>query len=373
MLYIPTDLLKPNMVLAKDINLLITEDFSLPLLRKGQVLNSLFIKKIKFHNVSGVYIESEVSNDIKVDDIINEKLKATVLYDIKKNFNQFKTNRGEVNTYIVDNIAKLAKSLVLDILSNDEILINLIDLKSYDDYTYRHSLCVAILSITTGISLKLNEYMLTELATSALLHDLGKMTIPIDIINKPDLLTPEEYDIVKQHPTIAVNVLKEKNLVSKAVLDGIESHHEKFDGSGYPNKLKGDDIPLYGKILAIADVYDALTSTRSYRRACFPNEAIEYVMGCADVHFDYEILQAFLKNIAAYPVGTFVSLSDGNIAVVVKNVQTNALRPIVRIIYPDGTTSKNINLANDLKYASLTIVGMGYENPNFSYNNQSNT
>jgi len=368
MLFIPTELLRPNMVLAKDINLFITDDFSLPLLRRGQVLNELFIKKIKFHNVTGVYIESEVSEDIIVNDIVNEKLKATVLCDIKKNFNQFKNNRGEVNTYIVDNIAKMAKSLVIDILSNDEILINLIDLKSYDDYTYRHSLCVAILSITTGISLNLNEHMLTEIATSALLHDLGKMTIPIDIINKPDLLTPEEYETVKRHPLVAVEQLKKKNLVSDAVLSGIESHHEKYDGTGYPYGLKGDEIPLYGKILAISDVYDALTSTRSYRRACFPNEAIEYVMGCADVHFDYEILKAFLKNIAAYPVGTFVSLSDGNVAVVVKNLQLNALRPIVRIIYPDGSTSKNIDLSQDISYANVTIVGMGYENPEFSYN-----
>lgn len=368
MLFIPTELLRPGMVLAKDINLLITDDFSLPLLRRGQILNELFIKKIKFHNVTGVYIESEVSEDITVKDIISEKLKATVLCDIKKNFNQFKNNRGEVNTYIVDNIAKMAKSLVIDILSNDEILINLIDLKSYDDYTYRHSLCVAILSITTGISLNLSEHMLTEIATSALLHDLGKMTIPIDIINKPDLLTPEEYETVKRHPLIAVEQLKKKHLVSNAVLSGIESHHEKYDGTGYPYGLKGDEIPLYGKILAIADVYDALTSTRSYRRACFPNEAIEYIMGCADVHFDYEILKAFLKNIAAYPVGTFVSLSDGNIAVVVKNTQLNALRPVVRIIYPDGTTSKNINLSNDINYANITIVGMGYENPEFAYN-----
>lgn len=368
MLFIPTELLRPNMVLAKDINLLITDSFSLPLLRRGQILNELFIRKIKTHNVTGVYIENELSDDIIVDDIVNEKLKATVLCDIKKNFNQFKNNRGEVNTYIVDSIAKMAKSLVLDILGNDEILINLIDLKSYDDYTYRHSLCVAILSITTGISLGLNEHMLTEIATSALLHDLGKMTIPIEIINKPDLLTPEEYEIVKKHPVTAVEQLKSKCLVSQSILSGIESHHEKYDGTGYPYGLKGDEIPLYGKILAISDVYDALTSTRSYRRACFPNEAIEYIMGCADVHFDYEILKAFLKNIAAYPVGTFVSLSDGNVAVVVKNLQQNALRPIVRIIYPDGTTSKNINLSYDMQYANITIVGMGYENPGFSYN-----
>lgn len=369
MLFIPTELLKPKMVIARDINLNITNEFSLPLLRKGQVLNDIFIKKIKFHNISGVYIDNEIARDIVINDVISDNLKKTVLRDIKKNFNQFKTNRGEVNTHIVENISKIAKSLVLDILSNDEILINLIDLKNYDNYTYRHSLCVAILSITTGISLQLNEHMLTELGICALLHDIGKMTLPIEIINKPDLLTPEEFEKIKQHPVVAVEKLKKISFVSQTILDGILSHHEKFDGTGYPHGLKGDEIPLYGKILAIADVYDALTSTRSYRRACFPNEAIEYVMGCADVHFDFNILKAFLKNIAAFPNGTFVSLSNGNIAIVVKNLQINPLRPIIRIIYPNGTTSKDINLSMDLDYMNVTIIGMGYENPNFSYSN----
>lgn len=368
MLFIPTELLKPNMVLAKDVNLTITDSFCLPLLTKGQTLNNLFIRKIKYHEIIGVYVENEMANDIVPEEVINEKLKAKILIDIKKNFNHFKDKRGELNIHIVENIAKMAKKLVLDILSKEEIIINLIDLKSYDDYTYRHCLCVAILSITMGITLNLNEHMLMEIAMCALLHDLGKMMIPNDITNKPDLLTPQEYDVMKTHPVIAANQLRKLHIVSEAVIKGIECHHEKFDGTGYPYGLKGDEIPLYAKILAVADVYDAITSTRSYRRACFPNEAIEYVMGCVDTHFDYEILKAFLKNIAAYPIGTFVNLSDGNLAIVVKNLQINPLRPVIRIIYPNGTTSKNIDLSQDINYTNITIIGMGYENPNFPYN-----
>lgn len=371
MLFVPTVLLKPNMILAKDVNVNITDSFSLPLLTKGQTLNNLFIRKIKFHDIVGVYIENEIAKDIVPEEIINEKLKAKILSDVKKNFNHFKNNRGELNVHIVENISKMAKKLVLDILSKEEIIINLIDLKNYDDYTYRHCLCVAILCVTTGITLNLNEHMLTEIAICALLHDLGKMMIPSEIINKPDLLTPDEYAIMKTHPTIAADQLRKLHIVSDAVIRGIECHHEKYDGTGYPRGLKGDEIPLYAKILAIADVYDALTSTRSYRRACFPNEAIEYIMGCADMHFDYDVLKAFLKNIAAYPVGTFVSLSDGNLAIVVKNLQINPIRPVIRIIYPDGTTSSNIDLSQNLKYTNVTIVGMGYENPTFPYNRDS--
>jgi putative nucleotidyltransferase with HDIG domain len=373
MLFIPTELLKPNMVLAKDVNLTITDSLCLPLLTRGQTLNSLFIRKIKYHEIIGVYVENEMAHDIVPEEVLNERLKAKILIDIKKNFNAFKDKRGELNIYIVESIAKMAKKLVLDILSKEEIVINLIDLKSYDDYTYRHCLCVAILSVTMGITLNLNEHMLTELAMCALLHDLGKMMIPTKIINKPDFLTPEEYDVMKSHPIIAAKQLKKLHIVSEAVIRGIESHHEKHDGTGYPHGLKSDEIPLYSKILAVADVYDAITSTRSYRRACFPNEAIEYVMGSVDTHFDYEIVRAFLKNIAAYPVGTFVSLSDGNLAIVVKNLQINPLRPVIRIVYSNGSTSKNIDLAQDMNFANITIVGMGYENPTFPYNSYNGT
>lgn len=368
MLFIPAELLKPNMVLAKDVNLNISESLCLPLLTKGQTLNHLFIRKIKYHEIIGVYVENEIVKNIIPQEVINEKLKEEILVDIKKNFNSFKDKRGELNVYIVENISKMAKKLVLDILSKEEVMINLIDLKSYDDYTYRHCLCVAILSITMGITLDLNEFKLVELALCGLLHDLGKMMIPNEIINKPDFLNPEEYNVMKTHPLIAAKQLRKLNIVSEAVIRGIECHHEKHDGTGYPYGLKGDQIPFYSKILAIADVYDAITSTRSYRRACFPNEAIEYVMGSVDTHFDYVILKAFLKNIAAYPVGTFVSLSDGNLGIVVRNLQINPLRPVIRFIYSDGSTSKNIDLAQDINYASITIVGMGYENPNFPYN-----
>ena len=116
MLFIPTELLKPNMVLAKDVNLTLTDSLSLPLLTKGQTLNNLFIRKIKFHEIVGVYVEDEIASDIVPEEVINEKIKAKILVDIKKNFNHFKNKRGELNIHIVENIAKMAKKLVLEIL-----------------------------------------------------------------------------------------------------------------------------------------------------------------------------------------------------------------------------------------------------------------
>jgi HD-GYP domain-containing protein (c-di-GMP phosphodiesterase class II) len=197
------------------------------------------------------------------------------------------------------------------------------------------------------------------------------MLIPLSIINKPGKLTPEEFDIMKTHPINSINQLQ--YIVSLDVIRGIESHHEKVDGSGYPYGRKGDNIHLYGKILSVCDVYDALTSTRSYRKSCFPGEVIEYIMGCADTHFDYEILCKFLKNIVAYPVGTFVTLSNEKIAVVVKNFADNIMRPVIRIINDDNTIGEDIDLFNDLRYMNITITGMGYGYDKIDYNSITKT
>ena len=213
--------------------------------------------------------------------------------------------------------------------------------------------------MSTGISLRMSERQLHDLGMAGLLHDIGKMTIPVSILNKPGKLTDEEYEIMKSHPINAAELLK--NYVSNDIVRAIEGHHEKLDGSGYPYGRKGDNIHYYSKILAICDVYDALTSDRPYRKAAFPNEVIEYIMGCGDTHFDHEILSHFIKIIVAYPVGTFVKLSDDMLAVVVKNYPENIMRPVIRIINADGTVGEDIDLLYDNEYMNITIVDMGYD------------
>lgn len=369
MKFVSTELLKPNMRLAEDIYLQITDTFDIPLIRKGQILNDIFINKIIFHDIPGVYISDDSINiiDEKSKEVLVEEQIQEIYQTVGKNFNNEKNNRGEVNVNLSEQIEKIVRGLIKEVISDKKVLLNLADLRIYDKYTFRHSVCVAILSIATGYALNLNKTMLIELTTCALLHDVGKMGVPIEIITKPDLLTPEEYATIKRHPVTAVEILSKNTNFSQTVLDGIESHHEKYDGSGYPYGKSGKDIPLYSKILAVADVYDALTSTRSYRRACFPSEAIEYIMGCADVHFDYHILNAFLENITAFKAGTIVSLSNNKIAIVIKGNSDNVLRPVVRILNDNETASQNIDLAHDTNYMNVTITGMGYENPHFAY------
>jgi len=357
MIYIPVNHLKDGMILAQNVN---TEIGGNPLLAKGQVLKEIYINRLKTFNITGVYVESTFSNDVEIVPIIDEKLKNKALLELKSTFNDF-ASTGKLMVSRIQSLMGIAYRLVDSILTNEEVLINLIDLKGYDDYTYQHSLCVAIIAVYIGNKMNLNESTLKQLALSGLLHDLGKMSVPLTILNKPGKLTDEEFEIIKQHPDTAVKLLEKTKMIPTVVLQGIQSHHERFDGNGYMRRLSGEDIPYFGRILAIADVYDALTSNRPYRKAGFPNEVIEYMMGNAFVQFDYEILKVFLKSVAAYPTGMLVTLSNGKKAMVVKNNEENTLRPIVRLVQNNEAEYMDIDLLHDQEYWNITIVGMGYD------------
>ncbi len=366
MLFIAREYLKPGMILAKDINLYSGDSFTTILLKKGQVLNNLYINKIIYHDIPGVYIKSDAFNDLIIESNINQKLESESISQIKDVYQKFHNTMGKIDNTTVKQISNVVNNLISEILSKESLSNNIIEFKSYDNYTYQHCLNVAVLSISTGISLGFSEFELHEIGMCGLMHDIGKMLIPLSIINKPGKLTEEEFNIMKSHPVNSASQLQ--YLVSSDVLRGIESHHEKMDGTGYPYGRKGDNIHRYAKILSVCDVYDALTSTRSYRKSCFPSEVIEYIMGCADTHFDYEVLCKFLKNIVAYPVGTFVKLSNDKIAVVVKNYSDNIMRPLVRIINEDSTIGEDIDLLNDHNHMNIIITGMGYEYGHIDYN-----
>lgn len=362
MLFITIKHLRPGMILAKDIVFYGSSNFNTLLLTKGQVLNNAYIKKINSLHIKGAYIESEAFADINSEPYIDDKLKSESLSQMRDIYYEFKMSSGKIKESAIKHMSSIVDDLITELLYKDDLTYNVLDFKNYDSYTFQHCLNVAILSISTGISLDLGEHRLHDLGMAGLLHDIGKMSIPIEILNKPGKLTDEEYEIIKTHPMNAVKQLR--NLVSNDILKAIESHHEKLDGTGYPYGRKGNSIPYYSKILAVCDVYDALTSDRPYRKTVFPNEVIEYIMGCADKHFDYDILKKFFKVIVAYPIGTFVKLSNGKLAVVVKNYPENIMRPVIRIIDSDGTVGEDLDLLYDNECMSITIVDMGYDYEN---------
>lgn len=371
MLYLSSETLQPGMILAKDIDYCSTDNTISTLLYEGEILNQNYINKILYYNIPGIYIEGKTVKSKTVKPYLDKRVEDKSLSEIVDIFSKFKEKDGKIDSTAVDQISEIIYELTAEILPQKGLAHNIIEFKNYDDYTYQHCLNVAILNISTGVTLGLDEHMLYELGICGILHDIGKMLIPIEIINKPGKLTSEEFEIIKMHPMNAVNQLRD--IVSHEVLKGIESHHEKLNGSGYPYRIIGEGIPLYGKITAICDVYDALTSDRSYRRTCFPGEVIEYMMGSVDTLFDYEVLKNFLKSIVAYPVGTFVKLSNGIIGIVVKNYHENILRPVVRIINPDDSYGENIDLLHNRNFMNVTITGMGYQYGNINITASKNT
>lgn len=354
MIYIPMKHVKPGMVLAREAS---SGSGLFPLLAPGQALTEPLIQRLTQCSIPGLYIESRLSGDIEVHEFIEPEFKRNTITTIKSTLDEYVRQRT-LSHSALRSISNIAKNLVTYVLSRDEILINVIDVKDYDNYTYTHSMYVSILSTLIGLRLGCTRTMLTEIATAGLLHDVGKMDISPEIVNKPSRLTPEEFEVMKTHPANAARRLAPCCMLNQKMLQGILCHHERFDGTGYPRGLKGKAIPLYGRIIALADVYDALTSQRTYREALFSGTAVEYMMGCADTHFDYDILQAFLKTVAPYPVGAVVRLSNGFVAAVVRNVTTNILRPVVRILLPEEETGHEIDLAADTDYLNVTICGL---------------
>lgn len=355
MIYIPVKYLKPKMVVARNVTLY---TYPIPLIVVGQELTEISISKLLRYKINGVYIENEMFSDIEVEDFIEPKLKKEIISEIKGFYNDY-TFQKSISATTLKSVTKLAENLIMFVLSKEECIINIVDVKDHDSYTYTHSMYVALISVMIGIQKGYDRSVLTELAICGMLHDVGKIDVPVNIINKTSALTPEEFDIMKMHPTYAVNRLRSCNQIPFTVLSGVGSHHEKFDGTGYPDGLRGTSIPLYGRIVALADVYDALTSQRSYRQAWTSDETVEYMMGCADTHFDYDLLTAFLKTVAAYPVGTVVKLSNGYMGVVIQNSSDNILRPRIRLLNNDFKVivGNEIDLANDMEFLNVTIVG----------------
>jgi len=353
MIYLPLQHLQPGMVLARSVYYHPT---SLPLIVAGQQLGSPMIRKLTELNISGVYIESKFASDIEVKEFIEPKIKQQVTNELKSLYGGYLHNMP-LSTSTIDSMRNIAEELLNYITSKEEFLLNIIDIKDYDTYTYSHSIYVGTLSVLIGMQLNYSQNLLLHLAMAGLFHDIGKLDISLDIINKKGPLTPEEFDEIKTHPKKAISRLEFSNKIPNIVLSAIESHHEKYNGTGYPYGLKGNDIPIYGRILALADVYDALTSSRSYRRAWLPNEAIEYMMGCGGTHFDHDLLKAFLRIIAAYPVGTLVQLSNGSLAIVLQNSKEHILRPKIRLLTPESLANTDVDLATDRSFFNVTITG----------------
>jgi putative nucleotidyltransferase with HDIG domain len=237
------------------------------------------------------------------------------------------------NAIKVSEAAPLVDEINDSITRNPEAFLNLARLKTKDDYTYMHSIAVSALMIALGKQLGFTGASLKEVGLAGLLHDVGKMLIPYEILNKPGKLTDEEFAIIKEHPRKSWEILKDSPNITDVVLDVCLHHHERVDGTGYPEHISDNPLSLFARMGAVCDVYDALTSNRCYKNGWEPAETIRKMAEWRNGHFDERVFQAFVKTIGIYPSGTLVRLKSGRLAIVIEQTGKSLLTPIVKAFF----------------------------------------
>lgn len=336
MRYIKIENAKAGMIVGKSIY---NEQGSVLVNYRVKLTDKLIVK-MRDLGLLGLYIVDDLSEDIEVENLVSDEVG--------------KRATRALSQMDIDAAMNVAYEIAEELSLNGDINVDLVSLRTTSDYTYKHSLNVSILAVLTGIGIGLKKPLLKELSVAGLLHDIGKLNIPVAILDKQGPLSEEEFEMVKTHSQIGYDKLKDNINISSKTKMGVYMHHENMNGTGYPLGLQGDQIYMFAKIIHIADVYDAITSDRPYKRAQSPQSALEFLMNNAGRLFQPEYVRAFVNYIPVYPKGRNVILSDGSVAVVVENRQYHTLYPVVRRL-SDGAT---IDLSEqDEEKEPLEIMG----------------
>jgi putative nucleotidyltransferase with HDIG domain len=258
------------------------------------------------------------------------------------------------NAISAEAAGELVEEISSSVLRNPGALISLARLKTVDDYTYMHCVAVCALMVSLARQLGLDEKDMREAGMAGLMHDLGKAMMPMEVLNKPGKLTDDEFRVIKTHPVEGHRLLVEGKTSSDIVLDVCLHHHEKVDGSGYPDRLDGDSISLFAKMGAVCDVYDAITSNRPYKAGWDPAESIRKMTEWSKGHFDERVFQAFIKSIGIYPVGSLVMLRSGRLAVVVEQSEKSLLAPRVKVFFSTKSQTYIVPELIDLSHSGAT-------------------
>ncbi|MBM7541448.1 HD-GYP domain-containing protein [Amphibacillus cookii] len=306
------------------------------LVQKDVVLTETFIKRLLDLGVTYVYIRDELSDDIVVHSPISEQLRIKSINSIKSAFLTYKTKTFKKEAVLLEHtneeIASVVDMMITEIDQDDQVVSLMSDIFVSDNYLFNHSINVTIYAIVLAKALKRSNKEIRELGLGAMLHDIGKVFLPHELLKKKGKLTDKEFEVIKTHSELGFEFLRSFSTLPLMVSHCAYQHHERLDGSGYPRGIKGSEIHLYGKILAIVDVFDAVTSDRVYRDAMLPQEGLEILYAGSGTLFDPHMVKLFRESVAVYPNGVTVELSDKRTGLVVKQNKKLYNRPVVRVI-----------------------------------------
>lgn len=328
--------LKPGMLIADDF-------YGLNggiLAKKGAQITNKYIESLSQYEIPYLYILDEHSQDLNVQCTITSKMRNEATQNLKKFALAIRNTQSQnYHAYMQDCLDSIDR-LTEDVIGEKIDLYDVFDIKMIENYQYQQPVNVTVISLIIGKCLKLSSLEMYRLAVGAFFHDIGNMFIPEEILFKDGKLTDAEYQLVQTHTEEGYRFCKEEfNLPMKSYM-AILQHHERYDGTGYPTKKSGDDISLYGRIVAIADVFDALSSRRRQRKALQPAQAFKMIIEGVGKQFDPQFVKAFVDRVSPYPIGFTLKLPDGRVGVVTKNFQGKPFNPMVRIIEENGDVLK---------------------------------
>lgn len=331
------------------------------LLAKGVRLTDTLVDRLRKLDIGSVCIEDKATDDIVLREFVRPETRGQVLDATYKTLTELADgNLGRYNRS--SNYQKRLRPLLLDVVAQLKEVEgtgeHLGTVYLSDGELFHHSVNVTFFAMSLGLGLGLNEDDLIDLGLGTLLHDVGKLKVPDYILKKPGKLTADEFEMIKLHPSYGYDLLRGiDDLPVRSRLVALE-HHERVDGSGYPRGLKNEEIHYFARIAGVADVYEALTANRVYRKGYLPHQAYELLLGAGGTQFDPAVIEAFVKTIAVYPVGMTLVLSTGERAVVVESRRRQTQRPLVRVLEDQQGNPMPVPWEIDLgKERTIAIVG----------------
>lgn len=359
----------PNTVASQDV--FESNTAKIPLLRKGTIITAEYLHGLRRRGINGLYVTEAIYTD---DDgfliATPQKKRDTSMAGMP-----FEKSRPAIVPKLRKEIIKALRDLHLCVSGQDDVGVkkaidrigdyiadvvdhmanatnetyNITSLQSDQEFVYHHSLSVAVISLAMGQAMGLSTYELMQLGRCAALHDIGKFMLPQEIFYKRESLDQDEMETMRKHSEMAYDALKTWDECTENERKAILCHHERLNGTGYPEGLEGEIIPKWAKIIAVADVFDAMTSLRPHRPAVTPSEACEYLTAMAHQNFETEMIRALTKKIEFYPVGSFVQLSTNETGVVINSKK--GLRPTIKTL-----ATNNLMDLSDQRHLATTIV-----------------